>query len=125
MLKRIVNLTGSMFVRAADWAAEHLGPLLGRPAQPRCVVLAYHSVPAEQRGLFVQQMEMLRKQAKIVHADIQALPQQGGHYVMRTLSTTLCLNSANGECRPPSLSLRNYWDANGIGSIVEERIRLK
>jgi peptidoglycan/xylan/chitin deacetylase (PgdA/CDA1 family) len=84
MLKRLVNLTGSLAVRAGDWISEHIGPLLGRPVQARCIVLAYHSVPAAQRVLFIQQMEMLRKQAKIVHADIQALPEQGGHYVAVT-----------------------------------------
>lgn len=84
MMKRLVNLSGSLVVRASDWVSEHLGPLLGRPAQSRCVVLAYHSVPSEQRALFVQQMEMLLKQAKVVHADIQALPDQGGHYVAIT-----------------------------------------
>ncbi|MGO9085603.1 MAG: polysaccharide deacetylase family protein [Candidatus Sulfotelmatobacter sp.] len=48
------------------------------------MVLAYHSVPAEQRGLFVQQMEMLLGQAKIVHSDVEALPEEGGHYVAIT-----------------------------------------
>jgi peptidoglycan/xylan/chitin deacetylase (PgdA/CDA1 family) len=84
MLKRLVNLTGSLVVRAGDWVSEQIGPLLGRPRQPKCVVLAYHSVPAEQRALFVLQMEMLVKQAKIVHADIDVLPEGGGHYVAIT-----------------------------------------
>ena len=47
-------------------------------------MLAYHSVPANQRRLFVHQMEMLLKQAKIVHADIATLPARGGHYVAIT-----------------------------------------
>src|SRR5271157_3396423 len=84
MLKRLVNLTGSVIVRAGDWLSEHFCRLVGRPLPRRCMVLAYHSVPAEQRGLFVQQMEMLLEQAKIVHADVEALPQEGGHYVAIT-----------------------------------------
>jgi peptidoglycan/xylan/chitin deacetylase (PgdA/CDA1 family) len=84
MLKRLVNLTGSLVVSAGDWASERLGALLGRPAHARCVVLAYHSVPAGQRSLFVRQMDMLLRQAKVVHADIQALPEKGGHYVAIT-----------------------------------------
>jgi peptidoglycan/xylan/chitin deacetylase (PgdA/CDA1 family) len=84
MLKRLVNLAGSFVVRAYDWVSEHAGALFGRRLRSRCIVLAYHSVPAEQRALFVQQMEMLLEQAKIVHADIQALPHDGGHYVAIT-----------------------------------------
>jgi peptidoglycan/xylan/chitin deacetylase (PgdA/CDA1 family) len=84
MLKRLANLAGSLVVWTADGLGEHFCRLIGRPLPARCVVLAYHSVPAEQRGLFVQQMEMLLRQAKIVHADVEALPEQGGHYVAIT-----------------------------------------
>jgi peptidoglycan/xylan/chitin deacetylase (PgdA/CDA1 family) len=84
MLKRIANLAGSLAVWTADGLSENLCRLVGQPLPRRCVVLAYHSVPAGQRALFVQQMEMLLRQAKIVHADIEALPEQGGHYVAIT-----------------------------------------
>jgi peptidoglycan/xylan/chitin deacetylase (PgdA/CDA1 family) len=84
MLKRLVNLAGSLVVWTADRLSEQFCRLAGRPLPRRCVVLAYHSVPAEQRGLFVRQMEMLLKRAKIVHADIDSLPLPGGHYVAIT-----------------------------------------
>jgi peptidoglycan/xylan/chitin deacetylase (PgdA/CDA1 family) len=84
MLKRLANLAGSLVVWTTDGLSENLCRLVGRPLPRRCVVLAYHSVAAEQRALFVQQMEMLLKQAQVVHADIQALPEQGGHYVAIT-----------------------------------------
>jgi peptidoglycan/xylan/chitin deacetylase (PgdA/CDA1 family) len=84
MLKRLTNLAGSIIVWMADGLGESLCRLVGRPLPRRCVVLAYHSVPTEERALFVRQMEMLLRQARIVHADIEALPEQGGHYVAIT-----------------------------------------
>jgi len=84
MLKRLVNLTGSIILRIADGVHESFCRFFGRPLPRQCVVLAYHSVPAKQRDLFVQQMEMLQRQAKIVHADIDTLPEQSGHYVAIT-----------------------------------------
>lgn len=84
MLKRLINLIGSLMVRIADGLNESFCRFSGRPLPRRCVVLAYHSVPARQRSLFVKQIEMLRRQATIVHADIDGLPAQGGHYVAIT-----------------------------------------
>lgn len=84
MLKRLINLAGSVVVRIADGLHDTFCRILGRPLPRRCVVLAYHSVPATQRNLFVQQIEMLQRQAKIVHADVESLPEQGGHYVAIT-----------------------------------------
>jgi peptidoglycan/xylan/chitin deacetylase (PgdA/CDA1 family) len=84
MLKRLANLAGSMVVWMSDGLSENLCRLVGRPVPRRCIVLAYHSVPADQRTLFVQQMEMLLRQAKVVHADIETIPEPGGHYVAIT-----------------------------------------
>jgi peptidoglycan/xylan/chitin deacetylase (PgdA/CDA1 family) len=84
MLKRLVNLAGSIVVWIADGTNELFCRLVGKPLPRRCIVLAYHSVPAEQRSQFAKQMEMLRKQAKIVHADIPELPEAGGHYAAIT-----------------------------------------
>lgn len=84
MLKRMVNLAGSIMVRIGDSVYENSCRLVGKPLPRRCVVLAYHSVPAAQRDLFVKQMEMLSKQATVVHADIAGLPKQGGHYAAIT-----------------------------------------
>ncbi len=84
MLKRLVNLAGSIVVRAIDGAHEIVCRLTGRPLPRRCIVLAYHSVPAAERASFVKQLEMLSRQAKIVHADIERLPEKGGHYVAIT-----------------------------------------
>lgn len=84
MLKRLVNLAGSLVVWSADGLSENICRLVGRPQLPRCVVLAYHSIPPEQRHLFVRQMEMLLRKAKIVHADVAALPAQWKHYAAIT-----------------------------------------
>ena len=89
MLKRLVNLTGSLIVVASDWVLGHVGRLLGRAATPRCVVLAYHSVPLAQRSLFVKQMDVLCRSARPVHADIEILPKDRGHYVAVTFDDGL------------------------------------
>jgi peptidoglycan/xylan/chitin deacetylase (PgdA/CDA1 family) len=84
MLKRLVNLAGSIVVHTVDEAHAGICRVAGKRLPRRCIVLAYHSVPAAQRALFVNQLEMLSRQAKIVHADIESLPEQGGRYVAIT-----------------------------------------
>jgi peptidoglycan/xylan/chitin deacetylase (PgdA/CDA1 family) len=84
MLKRLINLAGSIVVRIADGVHDGVCRLTGKPLPRRCIILAYHSVPAEQGSLFIKQMEMLRRQAKVVHADIASLPEPGGHYAAIT-----------------------------------------
>ena len=84
MLRRLINLAGSMVVWTADWLGEHVSRLFARPQPSKCMVLAYHSVPAEQRSLFIRQMDLLLRQAKVVHADVEGLPEPGKRYAVIT-----------------------------------------
>jgi peptidoglycan/xylan/chitin deacetylase (PgdA/CDA1 family) len=89
MVKRFVNLAGSLLVRASDWSGDQMDRLFGRSPRHRCVVLAYHSVPAAQRHLFRSQMDLLLSSTKPVHADIKALPKEGGYYAAITFDDGL------------------------------------
>jgi peptidoglycan/xylan/chitin deacetylase (PgdA/CDA1 family) len=85
MLKRLVNLAGSMFVWSADSIHDTVCRLLRRPLHQRCVVLAYHSIPQRQLDCFIRQIDMLQQhRATVVHADIDCLPQEGNRFVAIT-----------------------------------------
>jgi peptidoglycan/xylan/chitin deacetylase (PgdA/CDA1 family) len=52
-------------------------------------VLAYHSVPSEERALFAQQMDVLGRVATAIRADVQAPPEKGGRYAVITFDDGL------------------------------------
>jgi peptidoglycan/xylan/chitin deacetylase (PgdA/CDA1 family) len=89
MIKRLINLAGSLVVRASDWIGDKVGRLFGRSPKHRCVVLAYHSVSAKQRLVFAEQMEIVARMGKGIHADVNTLPEQGGRYVAITFDDGL------------------------------------
>jgi peptidoglycan/xylan/chitin deacetylase (PgdA/CDA1 family) len=84
MAKRIVNLLVSLVVGIADWCRDRLGRLVGLGPRRTCTVLAYHSVTSGERAQFSRQMDVLRKAATSIPADIGGLPSAGGHYVAVT-----------------------------------------
>jgi len=88
MLKRLINLGVSVLVGVADWLKNTFSRLVGRRPR-RCVVLAYHSVTAEQRAQFARQLDVLVRQVTPIRADIQAPPVQGGHYAVITFDDGL------------------------------------
>jgi len=52
-------------------------------------VLAYHSVPPDQRALFAQQMDVLGRVATPIRADVLATPEKGGRYAVITFDDGL------------------------------------
>src|SRR5579871_1619058 len=88
MLKRRFNLVVSIFVAATDSVVNFLSRLVG--GKPKtCMVLAYHSVPAEERELFAKQMDVLKRVATPVPANVAALPDKAGRYVAITFDDGL------------------------------------
>jgi peptidoglycan/xylan/chitin deacetylase (PgdA/CDA1 family) len=79
MLKRVVNLSGSLLV----WVWDRLQSRGG------CVVLAYHSVTSEQRTQFARQMDVLARNTTPVSAAIESLPEHGGRYAAVTFDDGL------------------------------------
>ncbi len=89
MLKRVVNLSGSVLVAACDWLSNLVSRLLGRQPRGGCVVLAYHSVTSEERTRFARQMNVVVKSATPVEAGIEGLPDQRRRYVAVTFDDGL------------------------------------
>ena len=89
MLKRLVNLAGSLVLRMFDWAADILCRLVGKKPRTKCVVLAYHSIPATQRKQFVRQMDILLRQAKPIASSVESLPDRAGHFAAVTFDDGL------------------------------------
>ena len=88
MLKRWINLGVSVLVAVTDGLKNAFSRLVGR--KPRtCVVLAYHSVPPDQRALFAQQMDVLARVATPIRADVPAPPEKGGRYAVITFDDGL------------------------------------
>jgi peptidoglycan/xylan/chitin deacetylase (PgdA/CDA1 family) len=58
-LKRSLKCAISLVVFAATFLSDALWRVFGKKAKGRCVVLYYHSIPAEQRTQFVSQLRMI------------------------------------------------------------------
>lgn len=89
MMKRVINLGVSLVVAAADWALGRLSRIIGRTRPSTCVVFAYHSVPPSQRAQFARQMDVLTRHTKPIRADVETLPNDGGHYAAVTFDDGL------------------------------------
>jgi peptidoglycan/xylan/chitin deacetylase (PgdA/CDA1 family) len=89
MLKRLINLSGSIFVSVYDKIGDVLGQIFGRQPSESCVVLAYHSVLPKQRSKFAKQMDDLVRFARPVHANVSSLPAGGGRFAAVTFDDGL------------------------------------
>jgi peptidoglycan/xylan/chitin deacetylase (PgdA/CDA1 family) len=89
MLKRVVNLSGSLLVALLDGVKSLVGQMLGRQPRRGCVVLAYHSVTSKERPQFARQMDVLIEGSTPVSAAIENLPDQGRRYAAVTFDDGL------------------------------------
>jgi peptidoglycan/xylan/chitin deacetylase (PgdA/CDA1 family) len=89
MLKRVVNLSGSLLVWAWDRLQTLTSRILGQKPRSGCVVLAYHSVTSEQRAQFARQMDVLAGSTIPVSAAIESLPENGVRYAAVTFDDGL------------------------------------
>jgi peptidoglycan/xylan/chitin deacetylase (PgdA/CDA1 family) len=89
MLKRLVNLGGSLLVAAFDWLRNLIHRILGQPPRGGCVVLAYHSVSSSERAQFARQMDALLSCATPVSAAIESLPDPSKRYAAVTFDDGL------------------------------------
>ena len=62
-IKRSLKCAISLAVFAASSVGDLLWPLIGKKSEGRCVILYYHSVPAEQRSRFVKQLRAIVRHA--------------------------------------------------------------
>jgi peptidoglycan/xylan/chitin deacetylase (PgdA/CDA1 family) len=89
MLKRAINLFGSLLVAAFDKLSALKNRLIGRQPRGTCVVLAYHSVTQKQRAQFARQMDDLIHRAHPIRADVGSLPDTSRRYVAVTFDDGL------------------------------------
>lgn len=89
MLKRIVNLTGSLCLATFDWLRACAFRLIGKRPSGKCIVLAYHSVTAAERPLFARQMDVVLKHSKPIHSGARQLPDPFGRYTAVTFDDGL------------------------------------
>lgn len=79
-MKRQLKLAISLLVHACDVA----GGALGLRRAPRCVVLYYHTVPAQHRERFARQMDVLLQLARPLPTDPLAKLEPGRLYAVVT-----------------------------------------
>jgi len=80
LLPRIVKLLISLAYAACMWFQRGLLRMTGRTPRAGCIVLYYHSVPAEQREAFAAQMEMLARLTTPVNLENPFPLQPGKRY---------------------------------------------
>jgi peptidoglycan/xylan/chitin deacetylase (PgdA/CDA1 family) len=84
MAKRVFNLMVSLAVGIADWLLDGACRVFDVRRRPRCMVLGYHAVNAEEREHFARQMDVVARYAKPVPCDVQSLPAEGGRFAAIT-----------------------------------------
>lgn len=89
MLKRIINLCGSLGVAAFNSLQALIVRLFRWQPHGTCVVLAYHSVAPRERTQFARQMDDLVRYASPIRADVRNLPEGGGRYAVVTFDDGL------------------------------------
>ena len=82
--KRVLKCGISLGVFAASTTWRFFPRLLGRTPRANCVVLYYHSVPAEQRTKFAEQLDAIVRHAMPVALNAQTSFVPGEHYVAIT-----------------------------------------
>jgi hypothetical protein len=73
-----------MVVFAASAIGMGLGRLTGRKRKGLCVVLYYHSVPAELRGEFARQLDVVLQKAKTIGVADRVSLEQSNLYAAVT-----------------------------------------
>jgi peptidoglycan/xylan/chitin deacetylase (PgdA/CDA1 family) len=83
-LGRIVKFFISAVVFVGISLLQGLLRLLGIRWSPRCMVLYYHSVPAEYRERFARQLDVILRHTKPVHPEHTNSLEDGGRYCLIT-----------------------------------------
>jgi peptidoglycan/xylan/chitin deacetylase (PgdA/CDA1 family) len=87
--KRVTKLCISAAVFFCTLVADTIRRIGGGKPAATCVILGYHAVSAECRGLFARQMDVLLRQAIPISADKRGPLLPGRHYVAVTFDDGL------------------------------------
>lgn len=82
---RLICFFVSLLVRVFDLVRASLG----RRPRGKCIVLNYHGVKPDERRIFAEQMELVKRLAKPLRADTASLPEESGNYVVVTFDDAL------------------------------------
>jgi peptidoglycan/xylan/chitin deacetylase (PgdA/CDA1 family) len=80
-IKRSLKCAISVVVFVATSLNDGLRRLFGKTTKGRCVVLYYHSIPAQQRAQFVNQLEMIVRYAIPIDVGVDVTLEPGKRYV--------------------------------------------
>jgi peptidoglycan/xylan/chitin deacetylase (PgdA/CDA1 family) len=83
--KRLIKMTISLGFAAADRIVAFSLRLAGRPSPATCVVLCYHSVPAERLQRFRRQIDEIVKRSKVIGIEGNGVLEPGAHHVAITV----------------------------------------
>lgn len=101
--KRSLKFGISLAVYGLSATATLLGRLLGKRRQASCVVLYYHSIPPDERNLFANQLDVIRRHATPLRLDGTVAPQPGVRYVGITFDDAI---ENFVDCALPELAKR-------------------
>ncbi len=79
-IARIVKCAISLGVFAGSNLTALFSRITGKPLKRSCVILYYHSVPAEQRARFARQLDVLLRYSRLIDATSAVELQNGIHY---------------------------------------------
>lgn len=74
--KRVLKCGFSFLVFLFDKTQTLLKSAVGVTSMGRCVVLYYHSVPAEERELFASQLDVLKRRSQLIRSDKYTVAQR-------------------------------------------------
>ena len=80
MVSRVAKLIISAAYLSCAMFARPFMRIFGRTPKGTCVILYYHSVPAEHRNAFAQQLDIMQKLATPLDIDTPAVLQPGRRY---------------------------------------------
>lgn len=104
MVIRLTKLLGSLVVRLLDQIKALTRRSFGKKRRKTCVVLYYHVVREEQRGMFAKQMDQLLKYCKPIPISKLADLKAAVHHAAVTFDDGFCSALQNAL---PELEARN------------------
>src|SRR5258708_19505705 len=85
-IARIVKCAISLGVFAGSNLTALFSRITGKPLKRSCVILYYHSVPAEQRARFARQLDVLLRYSRLIDATSAVELQNGILYAWITFA---------------------------------------
>lgn len=121
--KRCIKLAVSLLVFFVDYARSALSRAAGNKRSPRCVVLYYHSIPAQLRAQFAKQMDTIIRWAEPISAGAESVPLNGARLAAVTFDDGYenVVENALPELMARSIPVTIFVVTAGLGRLPEWR----